>query len=54
MGDSGGPLVYGGVLEGVVSYGACTQEGVCCAVGYPDVFSSVSYYRGWIRQITGL
>ncbi|XP_011310446.1 transmembrane protease serine 9 [Fopius arisanus] len=45
MGDSGGPLALNGKLAGVVSYGRP------CAVGYPDVYTSVHHYRNWIRKI---
>ena len=45
-GDSGGPLVdENNVLVGVVNWGEP------CAVGRPDVFASVAYYRDWIRDI---
>ncbi|GAA4526919.1 trypsin-like serine protease [Amycolatopsis samaneae] len=43
-GDSGGPLVAAdGTQVGVDSWG------VHCALGYPDVFTSVSAFSGWIR-----
>ncbi|XP_032671250.1 chymotrypsin-1-like [Odontomachus brunneus] len=44
MGDSGGPLICNGQLVGVVSFGRP------CAVGVPDVFTNVAYYRDWIQQ----
>lgn len=43
-GDSGGPLVYNGILIGIVSWA------VPCAIGYPDVFTRVSYYINWIQS----
>ncbi|XP_032671247.1 chymotrypsin-1-like [Odontomachus brunneus] len=44
MGDSGGPLISNDQFVGVVSWG------IPCAVGQPDVFTSVYYYRDWIKQ----
>ncbi|XP_032671105.1 serine protease 53-like [Odontomachus brunneus] len=44
MGDSGGPLIFNDQLVGVVSWG------IPCAVGRTDVFTSVYYYRDWIRE----
>ncbi|XP_017118593.1 chymotrypsin-1 [Drosophila elegans] len=45
-GDSGGPLVDANqTLVGVVNWGEA------CAIGYPDVFGSVAYYRDWIEQM---
>ncbi|XP_037037670.1 chymotrypsin-1-like [Bradysia coprophila] len=45
QGDSGGPLINAaGVQVGIVSWG------VPCAVGYPDVFSSVAFYYSWIES----
>ena len=48
MGDSGGPLVVNGLQEGIASWV------VPCAVGYPDAFTRVSYFREWIRQNSGV
>ncbi|MFD9960974.1 trypsin-like serine protease [Amycolatopsis sp. NPDC059020] len=43
-GDSGGPLVTAaGTQVGIVSWG------VHCALGYPDVFTSVGSFSDWIR-----
>nr|XP_022914398.1 chymotrypsin-2-like [Onthophagus taurus] len=43
-GDSGGPLINGNTQVGVVSWGQP------CAKGKPDVFTSVIYYRDWIKE----
>ncbi|KAF5298018.1 hypothetical protein FQR65_LT09829 [Abscondita terminalis] len=42
QGDSGGPLVYNEAQVGIVSWG------IPCAVGLPDIFTSVSSYLNWI------
>lgn len=44
MGDSGGPLVEksSGCLAGIVSFG------VPCGLGFPDVFTEVSYFGRWV------
>lgn len=45
FGDSGGPLTaYGTQIIGIVSYGAP------CAVGYPDVYTSVYDHLVWIQS----
>lgn len=44
-GDSGSPLVNKDVLVGIVSWGEP------CAIGYPDVHSSVWFYLDWIRTV---
>ncbi|XP_018403933.1 PREDICTED: chymotrypsin-1-like [Cyphomyrmex costatus] len=43
-GDSGGPLVWNGVQIGIVSFG------VPCAMGWPDVFTKVSFFTEWIQK----
>ncbi|CAD6230942.1 GSCOCT00006889001.2-RA-CDS [Cotesia congregata] len=43
-GDSGGPLTANGTLIGLVSFGRP------CAVGYPDVYTRVFFYRDWIKK----
>ncbi|XP_074102144.1 chymotrypsin-1-like [Cotesia typhae] len=45
MGDSGGSLVADGVQIGIIS------NVVPCARGYPDVYTRVSYYTEWIKEI---
>ncbi|KAF5305824.1 hypothetical protein FQR65_LT07563 [Abscondita terminalis] len=45
--DSGGPLVCNSVQTGVVSWG------IPCALGRPDVYTSVASYRNWIKYHTG-
>lgn len=47
-GDSGGPLVHKDELVGVVSWGEP------CAVGKPDVFTSVANFTRWINDNTRL
>ncbi|KAG4068105.1 hypothetical protein HA402_001530 [Bradysia odoriphaga] len=44
-GDSGGPLINSADVQvGIVSWG------VPCAVGRPDVFTSVPFYYSWIQS----
>ncbi|KAF5305823.1 hypothetical protein FQR65_LT07562 [Abscondita terminalis] len=45
--DSGGPLVCNYIQVGIVSWG------VPCALGKPDVYTSVPSYRKWIKYHTG-
>lgn len=43
--DSGGPLVGPtGTLVGLVSYGTKV-----CAIGFPDVYTRVSFFYSWIN-----
>ncbi|KAL6266470.1 hypothetical protein P5V15_003319 [Pogonomyrmex californicus] len=44
-GDSGSPLVYNGTLIGIFSW---TKP---CALGFPDVFTRVTNFTDFIRQI---
>ncbi|CAG8282356.1 unnamed protein product [Penicillium salamii] len=48
-GDSGGPAVANGILSGIVSWG----HG-CARKEYPGIYSSTTYLRGFIGNITGL
>uniref|UniRef100_A0A182QS42 trypsin n=1 Tax=Anopheles farauti TaxID=69004 RepID=A0A182QS42_9DIPT len=43
-GDSGSPLVWQGKQVGIAS------NVLSCAVGFPDVYVSVSYFYNWIRE----
>ncbi|KAI4466672.1 chymotrypsin-related [Holotrichia oblita] len=43
-GDSGGPLVVGDTQVGVVSFGL----GLGCEIGWPSVYSRVTYFLDWI------
>lgn len=44
MGDSGGPLTAYNQIIGIVSYGTP------CALGYPDVYTSVYDHLAWINN----
>ncbi|CAJ1060279.1 granzyme B(G%2CH)-like [Xyrichtys novacula] len=46
-GDSGGPLVCGGAAAGVVSFSGRR----CGDPRSPDVYTRVSSFRGWIRNV---
>merc|ERR1711893_510932 len=48
-GDSGGPLVVNNQLVGATSWGV---NG--CFTSYPSVYSSVPFFRSWIRANTGV
>ncbi|KAF5278811.1 hypothetical protein FQR65_LT03498 [Abscondita terminalis] len=48
QGDSGGPLVCGGAQVGIVS------RGIPCAVGKPDIYTSVPSFRTWIQEKSGI
>ncbi|XP_069703481.1 trypsin-7-like isoform X2 [Periplaneta americana] len=49
QGDSGGPLAVNGKLVGIVSLGVG-----CARRGEPGVYSDVSYFRGWVKGVTGI
>ncbi|KAK4873163.1 hypothetical protein RN001_015192 [Aquatica leii] len=42
-GDSGGPLVANNKQVGIVSWA------LPCALGYPEVYTRISYYYNWIK-----
>ncbi|KAJ8709939.1 hypothetical protein PYW07_009305 [Mythimna separata] len=46
-GDVGGPAIVGGILMGVVSFGAPE----CGAAGEPTVFTKLGYYVPWIENV---
>merc|ERR1711893_105664 len=48
-GDSGGPCVCNGKLAGVTSFG---QRG--CYPNTPSAYTRISYYRNWIRSVSGV
>jgi secreted trypsin-like serine protease len=55
QGDSGGPLVIRDSLGqwmqvGLVSYGAASG----CENGYPDVFTRLTKYINWIKDVVNL
>ncbi|XP_050499046.1 brachyurin [Diabrotica virgifera virgifera] len=45
-GDSGGPLVVHGVQVGIVSFGVIFG----CEIGWPVVFSRITYFSDWIHE----
>ncbi|XP_023031153.1 trypsin I-P1 [Drosophila willistoni] len=45
QGDSGGPLACNDQLVGIVSYGYG-----CANIGFPGVYTNVSYYHSWIVE----
>lgn len=49
QGDSGSAMLLEedgkNYLVGIVS------QGIPCAVGYPDIFSRVSYYTDWMNDV---
>lgn len=47
FGDVGSPLVVGNVVYGITSRLMVPNN---CARGYPDVFTRVSQYDGWIKR----
>ncbi|XP_068083626.1 trypsin-6 isoform X2 [Anabrus simplex] len=47
-GDSGGPLIADGKQVGVVSWSVMP----CASKGYPVVFTEVSFYIDWIKEVT--
>ncbi|KAH8368677.1 hypothetical protein KR084_004301 [Drosophila pseudotakahashii] len=51
-GDSGGPLVLASdkVQVGLTSFGSSAG----CEKGYDAVFTRTTYYRGWIKEHTGI
>ncbi|KAK8405221.1 hypothetical protein O3P69_001652 [Scylla paramamosain] len=49
-GDSGGPLNYDGFTFGITSFGAS----VGCGKGYPNAFTRITHFLGWIHTHTGV
>lgn len=49
-GDSGGPLTANNIIYGIVSWGTK----ICALPDLPAVYTSVSYFRNWINEKTGL
>jgi secreted trypsin-like serine protease len=49
QGDSGGPLIVNEYQAGIVSWSAKP----CAQAPYPGVYTEVSHYVNWIRNITG-
>ncbi|XP_069703483.1 trypsin epsilon-like isoform X2 [Periplaneta americana] len=49
QGDSGGPFVVDGKLVGIHSW-----EPECGQREYPSIFSNMSYFRGWVKDVTGI
>ncbi|XP_046991906.1 trypsin-like [Schistocerca americana] len=47
-GDSGGPVLYGGVLQGLTSWGY-----ECATPPYPGIYTRVASYVDWIHRHTG-
>ncbi|XP_025829980.1 chymotrypsin-2-like [Agrilus planipennis] len=45
FGDSGGPMVIDGYVIGLVAHGSM------CALGEPDIYTSVTFYLKWIHNI---
>lgn len=50
-GDSGGPLkrLSDNTIIGIVSFGIDCKD-----PGFPGVYTKVSYFRNWIRNITSI
>ena len=51
-GDSGGPLAC--EVEGQWVLAGVTSWALGCDVNYPSVYTSVSYYRSWIKEVSGV
>lgn len=51
-GDSGGPLIAASnkSLIGVASFASAKG----CESGYPQVFTRISYYQKWIKEVAGI
>ncbi|XP_032575303.1 serine protease 1 [Drosophila sechellia] len=50
QGDSGGPLALDGVLIGATSFGSADG----CESGAPVAFTRITYFRDWIKGISGI
>lgn len=50
-GDSGGPLITtNNSLIGLASFGSTKG----CESGYPQVFTLISFYQQWIKEVAGV
>ncbi|XP_060784679.1 granzyme B-like [Neoarius graeffei] len=50
QGDSGSPLICGNEPQGLAAY---TYPGDCLNSDYPEVYTKISYFLPWIKQVIG-